>query len=261
MLIEWRSNRLLLCFIFILATVMMPLAGLAVTPPLPDKPPGYVVDLAGVITAEQEQRLEILLRDLEQQTTAQMVILTVASLDGRDINSFSLQTAEKWRIGQKKKDNGLLFVVAIGDRKYRFEVGYGLEAVLPDSLLGSLGRQVLVPYFKQGRYGSGISAATGEILRILANHYEVSLAGVNNLPTARKQKNNGAGGLVFFLFLLAFMLIVYSRSFNRRYGGKGRHGRGAVFYPGGWGGRSSGGFGGFSGGGGGFGGGGASGGW
>ncbi len=262
MLTQWRSNRLLACFIFILATVMMTVAAMAVTPPLPDKPPGYVVDLAGVITTEQEQRLESLLRDLEQQTTAQMVILTVESLDGRDINSFSLQTAEKWRIGQKEKDNGLLFVVAIGDRKYRFEVGYGLEAVLPDSLLGSLGRQVLVPYFKQGRYGSGISAATGQILRILANHYGVTLAGANNLPTARKQKNSGIGGLIFFLFLLAFMLIVYSRSFNRRYGGKGGYGSGAVFYPGGgWGGGSSGGFGGFSGGGGGFGGGGASGGW
>jgi len=261
---RWTTNRFLFCcfLLFLGFAAVVPQVVRAVTPPLPDNPPGHVVDLAGVISTRQQQDLERLLTTLEQKTTAQMVILTIESLDGPDINSFSLQTAEKWKIGQKKKDNGLLFVVAVRDRKYRFEVGYGLESVLPDSLLGSLGRQVLVPYFRQGQYGSGISTATGKIVQILARHYRVTLAGAEHLTAVRKQRNQGLGGLVFFLVLLAFMLIIYSRSFNRRHGGRGGYGGGTIIYPGGgWGGGSSGGFGGFSGGGGGFGGGGASGGW
>lgn len=264
MSMRWITNRFFNGFFLLLLvfTAVVPQVVVAVTPPLPENPPGHVVDLADVIPTGQQDNLERLLTILEQKTTAQMVILTIESLDGPDINSFSLQTAEQWKIGQKKKDNGLLFVVAVRDRKYRFEVGYGLESVLPDSWLGSLGRKVLVPYFRQGQYGSGISAATGEIVQILAKHYGVTLAGTEHMVGVRKQRNQGLGGLVFFLFLLVFLLIVYSRSFNRRYGGRGGYGGGTIIYPGGgWGGGSSGGFGGFSGGGGGFGGGGASGGW
>ncbi len=261
---RWTTHRVLFLFLLLLLVVaaVVPPMVIAVTPPLPDNPPGHVVDLAGVIPVRQKENLERLLANLEQKTTAQMVILTIESLDGPDINSFSLQTAEKWKIGQKKKDNGLLFVVAVHDRKYRFEVGYGLESVLPDSLLGSLGRKVLVPYFRQGQYGSGISAATGEIVQILSQHYGVTLAGSQQVVAVRKQRHQGLGGFVSFLFLLFFVLVIYSRSFNRRHGGRGGYGSGTIIYPGGgWGGGSSGGFGGFSGGGGGFGGGGASGGW
>ncbi len=263
MLIPWLTKRFLIPVVLLLSFVRTPVPAFAVTPPLPDNPPGYVVDLAQVIPVAQRRDLEASLRDLEKKTTAQMVILTIDTLDGQDINSFSLQTAEKWRIGQKNKDNGLLFTVVIRDRKYRFEVGYGLESVLPDSLLGSLGRQVLVPYFRQGKYGEGIAAATGQVLRIIGNHYGVTLTGANNLPPPRKRRNNGLGGLFFFLLILIFMVILYSRSFNRRFGGRrGGYPGGPIIYPGGgWGGGSSGGFGGFSGGGGSFGGGGASGGW
>ncbi|RUM39364.1 MAG: hypothetical protein DSY57_01320 [Desulfobulbus sp.] len=265
MSMRWPTNRIFNGFFLLLLVLaaVVPQTVIAVTPPLPENPSGHVVDLAEVIPTGQQQDIERLLTTLEQKTTAQMVILTIESLDGPDIDSFSLQTAEKWKIGQKKKDNGLLFVVAVRDRKYRFEVGYGLESVLPDSLLGTLGRQVLVPYFRQGQYGSGISAVTGEIVRIIARHYGVTLAGTEHLTGVRKQRNQGLSGLVFFLFLLVFLLVIYSRSFNERHGGgRGGYGGGTIIYPGGgWGGGSPGGFGGFSGGGGGFGGGGASGGW
>jgi len=246
----------------------LPLAAAASTPSVPVHPPGYVVDLADILSPAEEKQLDDLLRGLEKQTTAQMAILTVTSLAGRDINSFALQVAEQWKLGQKGKDNGLLFVVALQDRKYRFEVGYGLESVLPDSLLGSLGRQALVPYFKQGRYGQGIAAATGEILRILGKHYGVTITGIDELPVSQSSRNKSSlSSLIFFLFLLFFLLALYSRYFNQRFGGGGRGrrngpGMGPIVFPGGgWGGGSSGGFGGFGGGGGGFGGGGASGSW
>jgi uncharacterized protein len=265
MLIRFRNKYFLFLFFLFL---LLPLSGAAATPPVPAHPSGYVVDLADILSPGEEKQLTGLLRGLEKQTTAQMVILTVDSLDGADINSFSLQVAEQWQIGQKGKDNGLLFVIALQDRKYRFEVGYGLESILPDSLLGSLGRRVLVPYFKQGRYGQGIAAVTGEILRILGKHYGITITGVDELPASQgSRENSRLSSLIFFLFLLFFLLLLYSRYFNKRFGsqgryGSGRHGTGPIIFPGGgWGGGSSGGFGGFSGGGGGFGGGGASGSW
>ncbi len=255
-------------FCILLLALFLPLSA-AATPQIPAQPSGYVVDLAGVIDGQRKEQLNNLLRDLERKTTAQMVILTIKSLDGQDINSFSLQTAEQWKIGRKGKDNGLLFVVAMQDRKYRFEVGYGLESILPDSLVGSIGRKFLVPYFKQGQYGEGIAAATGAVLNVLAKSYGVTITGIDTLPAgARTQAGNGSSGFLFFFFILIGIVIVYSRSVNKRLKGKGGRrfggpGIGPVIFPGGggWGGGSSGGFGGFSGGGGGFGGGGASGGW
>jgi len=250
------------CPLCLVVLLFGPVPGSAVTPPLPARPPGHVVDLAGVLPPDQESGLEKLLVDLEHKTTAQMVVLTILSLDGEPLNEFSLKTAQNWGIGQKGKDNGLLFLISLHDRKYRFEVGYGLESVLPDSLLGTLGRRVLVPLFRQGRYGDGITAASAEIIRILGKHYKVDIKGTESLRPLRRKQTDQGSALVFFLFLLFVVLIIYSSYFNRKTGGRRGYGPGGpyIFPGGGWGGGSSG-FGGFSGGGGSFGGGGASGGW
>ncbi len=255
---RWRPEIFL-----VLLLVLLP-AGWAwpVSPQIPARPSGRVVDLAGVIDGQAEARLAGLLADLEEKTSVQMVILTVDSLAGEEINTFSLRVAEQWRLGQKGKDNGILLVVAVRDRKYRFEIGYGLEGVLPDSLVGSIGRQDLVPWFRRQQYGKGILAATGEIIRVLADHYGVTITGLPRQDVRRGGKRS-LDSLIFFLILLVFILVTAMR--RRRMGsGRGRPGSGLVIFPGGgWGGGGGfgGGFGGFSGGGGGFGGGGASGGW
>ncbi len=253
--------------VFLFLFLLLPLSVTA-GPQIPAQAPGYVVDLAGVLDGGRKEQLSNLLQDLDRKTTAQMVILTINSLDGQDINSFTLQTAEQWKIGRKGKDNGLLFVIAIQDRKYRFEVGYGLESILPDSLVGSIGRKVMVPYFKQKKYADGITAATGAVVKVLGDSYGVTISGMDKMPAVKRaQSNDENSGFLFFFFVLIGIVIVYSRSVNRKMRGKGGNrfggpGVGPVIFPGGgWGGGSSGGFGGFSGGGGGFGGGGASGGW
>ncbi|MFP7756245.1 TPM domain-containing protein [Thermodesulfobacteriota bacterium B35] len=182
---------------------------------MPDRPPGRVVDLAGVIDENTETSLSALLRNLEAGTTVQMAILTVNSLDGEDINTVSLRVAEQWQLGRKGKDNGLLLTVAVRDRKYRFEVGYGLEEILPDSLVGSIGRQALVPYFKKGRYSEGIATATAEIIRVLADHYGVGITGL--LPKTVRRQQNRNDGLIFSLIALTIFLLVL-RSRRRRPG-------------------------------------------
>lgn len=168
----------------LLFLLLAPIALRAASPPVPSKPPARVVDLADIIKPDLERELVSALHELEKKTTAQMAILTVTSLDGQDIESFSLHVAEQWQLGQKGKDNGLLLTVALKDRKYRFETGYGMESMLPDSLLGSIGRKNLVPFFKQGKYDQGIAAATQAVLAVLAKHYNVQLGGMKELQKA-----------------------------------------------------------------------------
>ncbi|HEX9021692.1 MAG TPA: TPM domain-containing protein [Nitrospirota bacterium] len=257
-----------LVIITIIVLGVFALSASASTPEPPAMPRDYVVDLAGVISPGVSARLNALLLELEQKTTAQVVVLTVQSLDNEDIESFSIDLAhKKWKLGQKGKDNGVLVVVAVKDRKYRLEVGYGLESVLPDSLVGTIGREYFVPYFRQGDYGRGIYAGTAAVSRIIAEHEGVSITGLTGEETARPRVTIVGRPLsmfhmvVFGIFaLIALVLfITHPRQcflillFSQMGGGRGG------WSGGGGGGFSGGSFGG--GGGGGFGGGGASGGW
>ncbi len=147
----------------------------ASTPQPPDMPRDYVVDLAGIVRSDLKSELNAYLQALEQKTTAQVLVLTVQTLDNQGIEEFALTTKGKWKLGQKGKDNGVLIVVAVNDRKYRIEVGYGLESVLPDSLVGSIGREYFVPYFRTGDYSTGIYAGTVAVIRTIATHEGVSI--------------------------------------------------------------------------------------
>lgn len=239
----------------------------AVQPPLPQQPANHVVDLAGIIEDSVEAQLDGYLLELEQKTTAQFVVLTVTSLEGDSIDAFSIATAhEKWKLGQKGKDNGALLVVAQDDKKYRFEIGYGLEGILPDSLVGSIGREYLVPNFRKGDYSAGIFSSALVIANKIASSEGVDITGMPKLQESRYSGRSQRGGgivskilTVLFLIgaiilfiknprLLLFFLLASSMGGGRRsgWGGGGGFGGGGSFGGGG---------------GGGFGGGGASGGW
>jgi len=166
-------------FFFVTACAYLAAAS---TPQPPSMPRDYVVDLAGVIPEEVQARLNAYLKELEQKTTAQVLVLTVQSLDGQSIEEFAFNTKEQWKLGQKGKDNGVLIAVAVNDRKYRFEIGYGLEGVLPDSMVGSIGREYLVPYFRKGDYGAGIYAAALAVANTIATHDGVQITGMPTFP-------------------------------------------------------------------------------
>jgi len=257
-----KSNllkRLLVFALFWLYPAFLP----AVTPPIPAQPSQYVEDLAGVLNAETRARLNARLKDLEAATTVQVVVLTLNSLEGEPIESFSHQTAVKWGIGQKGKDNGVLITVAVKDRKYRIEVGYGLESILPDSLVGSLGREYLVLNFRKGDFAGGIVAAVTALADKISGGQVVSKADEGSPPhpatTVRQSGSPGSINPLTAVLLLIFILLITINIFRKaRKGGGG----GFFWFGGGGGGWSSGGdSGGFSGGGGDFGGGGASGDW
>ena len=125
--------------------------------PWPD-PVGAVNDFAHVIPLDQAQSLESYLDDFQNQTGAAIVVVTVASADG-DVDGAAVSLFKAWGIGEKGKDNGVLILAAIQDRRARIEVGYGLEGVLTDADAGDILRQQVYPFFKQQQYGQGLSEA------------------------------------------------------------------------------------------------------
>ena len=251
---------ILLLFIYFCLTALVSSAEVVI----PDKPLNHVVDLAEIINDNVEANLNRYLLELEQKTTAQMVVLTINSLEGESLEDLSIKIAhEKWKLGQKDKGNGILLLISLQDRKYRFEIGYGLEGVLPDSLVGSIGRDYLVPYFRKGDYSTGIFAATLAVISEIASDAEIEISGMptpSNHPTSpyrtkERRKPTVLSTIFTILFFIGLIylfikhprLLLFFLMFSMIGGGRRS----------GWGG--GGGFGG--GGGGGFGGGGASGGW
>jgi len=232
---------------------------------IPALPAAPVVDLAGIVDSGTETKLNRYLKELQTKTGVQMAILTIKSLEGQAIEDFSINIAhDQWKLGQKNKDNGVLMVIAFSEKKYRIEIGYGLEGLLPDSLVGGIGRQYLVPHFKKGDYSTGIYAAAVIMANEIARDAGVELAGLPAVkkayPVKKKGKSSGILGKIFSLLFFLIMVILFIKNprlflaFLFMFSMGGRSSR--------WGG-SGGGFGGggFGGGGGGFGGGGASGGW
>jgi uncharacterized protein len=288
-MVSRKDERLTVCqargAVTMLAVAIL-MAGASRAQDIPAKPQEYVIDLAGVVDAATETRLNGYLQELERKTGAQMLVLTVKTTGGVPIREFALRTAEKWKLGKAKKDNGVLIVVAVDDHKWDIDAGYGLESVLPDALCGRVGREVFVPSFRKNQYSQGIAQGTV----ILANQVATAAgAKIVDMPVQRLASRGPGGrelggcscagvGLVMLMLLLSGL--GRRRYGYRRWGGYhtgglltglllgqmlgGRHGGwGGSMGGGSWGG-GFGGFGGgsFGGGGGGsFGGGGASGGW
>jgi uncharacterized protein len=220
---------------------------------------GRINDYAGVLINTEEAKLEQILAEAESKTSSQVVLLTIPSLEGENLEDFSMRVVEAWQIGQKEFDNGVLLLIAMKEKEIRIEVGYGLESILTDAKSGYIIRNFIVPEFKKNNFFQGITSGLAAITGIISEEFVIT---DEELAKYNKQEKQGRKaqipvGLIVFIFMMLF-------------GGLGRRRRGGllplIFLGSALGGRSSrsgfgGGFGGFSGGGGSFGGGGASGGW
>jgi uncharacterized protein len=222
---------------------------------------GRVNDYAGVLDAGQKAELESYLASVEQKTTAQLVLLTVKSLEGEPLEDYSMRVAEAWKIGQKGKDNGVILLVAMAEHAVRIEVGYGLEPVLPDGKCGTIIRQIIVPEFRSGSYYAGIKDGFQAMAQVIGG----DSAQVDELQKQERSRGGLPNGLGCTFFIIIFILFIVLKSVSPckawrslSTGSRGwtSHGGGGGWFSGG-----GGGGGGFSGGGGSFGGGGASGGW
>lgn len=173
---------------------------------------GRVNDYANLISPDQKQRIEAQLAQFEQQTGNQVVVLTVETLNGEDIEGYANRVARAWALGQKGKDNGALLLVAHKDRKMRVEVGYGLEPVLTDLQTNIIQNEVIIPYFKRGDFGGGIEAGVKALLSTIQGK-EIEPAPVQQ-PTGggRGGEGGGFGFLVFMLFIIGPFILNAIRS-------------------------------------------------
>jgi uncharacterized protein len=248
-----------LLVLLLLGFVALPIFGQAAIQ-IPAKPTGYVNDFANVLSQNARNQLTALCTEIDQKAKAQIFVVAVPSLNGQPIEDFSLNLATKWGVGPKQTSSGVLILLAVQDRQYRFEVGYGLEPILPDGKVGGFGREA-VPYLRAGNYDAALMVMTRRVADVIAQDRGIKLS-AGPLPPARTDRSTGtpSGGILTLLLLGFFIFFL----FKMMSGGSGRGGGsgwwigpmiGSGMGRGGWGGGGFGG-GGFGGGGGGFGGGG-----
>jgi uncharacterized protein len=225
------------------------------------KPSSYVSDFGQVISPASLQPIERLCQELENKTGAQLVVVTIDSLNGEPIDDFAVKLFEQWGIGKKDKSNGLLLLIAIQDRKSKIEVGYGLEPVITDGISGEILRSIR-PYFRANQYGEGLYFGAFALASRVAESAGVQLSAdfgskVYRIPNKREsQPAFGSIGTLIFLgvfFLIPLLLSARRKQIYQTQPGRFYRGGG---FPGGFGGfggmggsgSGSGGFGGFGGG-------------
>src|SRR5215813_590 len=140
------------------------------------QPTGYVNDFAGVIDPESAEAIRSLCEQVDRKASAQIAVVTIHSLDGADIESYAVDLYKAWGIGPKSNNRGVLILLAVDDRRYRIEVGYGLEPILPDGKVGGFGRQV-VPWLRDNQYGPALRLMTLRVAEVIAEDAHVQLQG------------------------------------------------------------------------------------
>jgi uncharacterized protein len=241
----------------------------------------YVNDFAGVLDAATQARLNDLCQQVDQKAHAQIAVVTVKSVDGQDVVSYAVALYQKWGIGSKGKDRGVLILLATDDHKYWTSVGYGLEGILPDGKVGGFGRE-MVPILRSGDFAGAVTLLTTRVASVIAQDAGVTLDNQPELPVRGRQPALHVNPGIVVVLILIFVFVgipilraifrgggrgpgggsgflsglLWSMLFSNMGGGRGGYGGGGGFggFGGGGGGGGFGGFGGGSTGGGGAGG-------
>ncbi len=200
---------------------------------------GWVNDFAQIIEPETKTKLEVLLSELEEKTQTEVAIVTIPSLEGGNIEQTAVEIFSQWGIGKKGKDNGILILTALKDRKVRIETGYGLEGIIPDGLAGEIIRENILPYFQEGKFSQGLESGASAVSMIIAKNAGIELNSIS--PITPKPARHGVPifGLILLFILIPFF-IRHPLLFLFFLSGP----RGGGFGGGGFGGGSFGGFGG-----------------
>lgn len=258
------KNKLFLAIICAVLTI-----GVGRAQDFPATPNTLVNDYTQTLSASQVQQLERKLVAFDDSTSTQIAVVIMKSTGHYDIADYGVRLAQRWGIGGKEHNNGILLLVALGDRAVTIQTGYGVEGAVPDAIAYRIIENEIKPAFRQGDYFAGIDRATDALIAYTKGEYEAS--------PKKEDGGSAMGGLFLLVIIIVVIIAIFGRGGGRGGGrvmggrgasdllwwtllsGMGRGGSGGGGFGGGFGGGGSGGFGGF--GGGGFGGGGASGRW
>jgi uncharacterized protein len=204
------------------------------------QPTGYVNDFAHVLDPGTKAQIEDICRQVDEKAHAQIALVTINTLDDRDIESYAVDLFHKWGIGSKKTDHGVLILYAIQDRRARVEVGYGLEPILPDGKVGSFQREA-APLMRSGDYSQALLLVTTRIADVIASDAGVQLTHPQLRAPTRTVQRRGSGlsfgGIILLLVIFLIVLFTPLRSilfwllFSNTFGGRGGWGGGG---GGGW---------------------------
>jgi uncharacterized protein len=221
-------------------------------------PPRLVNDMANVLTDQEEQQLELELVQFNDQTSTQICIVTLPSLNGMEISDLTFKIGEKWGVGQKGKNNGIMIVFKpkIGNESGAVFVapGYGLEGIIPDAIANRVVNQEMIPRFSNNDIYGGLNAGT-KVLMGLASQ-EFTAADYQKKTGGKKSGKDGGGGFIFVILIIIVLVSIFKGGRGGGYSSRGSLPFWLAMGLLGSGNRGSGSFGGFSGGSGGFGGGG-----
>jgi len=181
-------------------------------PPYPE-PQGWVNDFARVLDAATREKLNDLVSDLEKQTTAEIAVVTVETTAPLTPKQYAVELFNRWKVGKQGKDNGVMILLAVKDRRVEIETGYGVEGILPDGKVGEIIRTYMVPYFKNNRWGEGLVAGTQQIAGVLLEDFKASQTTSGKVE--RSLKTGGSlyiAGWVYFALWILYLLVQNARN-------------------------------------------------
>jgi uncharacterized protein len=186
-------------------------------------PTDYVNDFSGVLGQQTQASLNDLCRQIDQKAGAQIAVVVINSLDGSDIESYTNALFRKWGVGRKSSNKGVLILLAVNDHKYRFEVGYGLEGILPDGKVGGFGREA-IPFLRQGNYDGAVSLMVSRVVDVIAQDSGVQISDthVPAPPASASDDGSVLAAVILTMVLLGGVGVYYL--LRRALSGSGRRG-------------------------------------
>jgi uncharacterized protein len=210
----WMANnqkkhmfkKLIIFFSLVLCT------SVAFAQELPERSNTLVTDYTNTLSAADKQKLEDKLVAFNDSTSTQIAVVMMKSTGNYDINAYGVQLLRKWGIGEKKKNNGILVLVAMSDRKMSIQTGYGAEGAVPDIITQEIIQKDMKPHFKQDDYYGGLDAATNSLIKYMKGEYKAE-------PKEEKGKGAAGSGFIVIIIIVVILILVFR---NRGGGGGGR---------------------------------------
>ncbi|MCH7735659.1 MAG: TPM domain-containing protein, partial [Chloroflexi bacterium] len=161
----------------------------------------WVTDRAGILSDSEISSLSAVLATYASESSTQIVIVTIPSLDGRDISSYTFELGEHWEVGRRGIDNGVVILVSVGDRKVFIATGYGVEASVSDVVAGRIVRDIITPSFRQGRFHEGLRKAVDALIAATYGQFEATQAVAARNPNAMPR-------IIYFALLVVIVIVV-----------------------------------------------------